>query len=411
MTTVDILLALLSAYAGFWALYVVVPPAIAAVVGRRRDAAPAVTDTNAPTIAVLIPAHDMEAVIGRCVAAVQACHYPRDKRTIFVIADHCTDLTADAAEQAGARVLVRDEGPPGKTYTLAWTLENLGQLGADPDIYLVTDATARVDVNFLAELASFIARGEDIVVAHSMVEVENQKWFARCLGLTLVHRNLQNWSRERLRLSALIEGRGMAYSRRYVRRYGWSLAAPAAGSAATHPTEDWRHGVQAAEQGLRVAFAEAALVYTPLRGSLAAATQQGIRWERGRMANATTHALRVLAGGVRRRSSRMIFAALDALQPPVAILGAVCTLAAIAGLALPHSPISTLTRWPLAIVALYGVAVVLRGRRAGIDPVTVLWAPVYIAWRCFAFCLAWVSPRDRASLQQKNERSRLPTAK
>jgi len=163
---------------------------------------------------------------------------------------------------------------------------------------------------------------------------------------------------------------------------------------------------------LRVAYADSARVLTPLRGSLAAATQQGIRWERGRMANAGTHALRLFGRAIRRGNLRMMFAALDAMQPPVAILGAVCTLAAIAAVAAPHSPVAAVSAWPLAIVALYGLAVVARGRRDGIAPVTVLWAPVYIAWRCFAFCAAWIMPGGRSGTRnkKKNGQPTLPTA-
>jgi len=48
----------------------------------------------------------------------------------------------------------------------------------------------------------------------------------------------------------------------------------------------------------------------------------------------------------------------------------------------------------------------------GIAPVTVLWAPVYIAWRCFAFCAAWIMPGGRSATRhkKKNGQPTLPTA-
>ena len=107
--------------------------------------------------------------------------------------------------------------------------------GIDSDLYIVTDATARVHRGFLQALAAVSQTGEDIVVGHSLLASENRKWFAKCLGLTLVHRNLQNWARERLGLSSLIEGRGMAYTRRYIRQYGWSLAVPTRGPLGSAP--------------------------------------------------------------------------------------------------------------------------------------------------------------------------------
>jgi hypothetical protein len=105
-------------------------------------------------------------------------------------------------------------------------------------------------------------------MAHTMVDPTNQKWFARCLGLTLAHRNLQDAARERLSLSALVCGRGMAFGKEYIEKHGWRLALPSESIAGTHPTEDFRHGVRLAEHGYRVAFAPMRTSYTPLRQSL-----------------------------------------------------------------------------------------------------------------------------------------------
>jgi cellulose synthase/poly-beta-1,6-N-acetylglucosamine synthase-like glycosyltransferase len=344
-----------------------------------------------PTIAVIVPAHNMEMVIVRCVESLKACRYPVKKFEIVVVADHCTDETAVRARQAGVSVLEREVGPAGKTYALAWALEELDSRRLHPDQYVITDATAWVEQDFLRALAARWMHGEDIVVGRSVVATENQQWFARCLALTLVHRNLQNGCRERLGLSSLIEGRGMAYSRRYIERFGWSLALPTSASASSHPTEDWRHGVRAVEHGYRVAFAGDARVVTPLRETLSAATQQGVRWERGRMSNAMTHGLRVLWLGIRERNLRKLLAALDAIQPPVAILGALCVVIAAFAAFLPRGPrIDILGFVPLALVGLYGVVVAAYGRKEGIKLTTIAWAPVYLAWRSLAFVLAWV---------------------
>jgi len=390
MTAVEILLVVASGYAAIWTSYVLLIPLIAAL--RRWRAKPTLgtLEGNSPTIAIIVPAHDMAQIIARCIHSLQACHYPMDKVDIYVVADHCADDTAAVAESEGATVLVRNDGPAGKTYALSWTLEKLAEMGYSPDLYIITDATARVETGFLDALVDGYRQGEDIVVSHPVVDAENQKWFARCLGLTLVHRNLQNWARQQLGLSSLIEGRGMAYSKKYVERYGWTLALPKTEKGSTHPTEDWRHGVQAVEQGLRVAFADSARVITPLRNTLAAATKQGARWERGRMANAATHAMRLLSRGFRERNLVKVLAALDAIQPPVAILGVICI-----GLFI-FSWLTADTRFELAFgiapvcaFFFYGLIVVAQGRKDGISPVTVLWAPVYLAWRCTSFVLAW----------------------
>jgi cellulose synthase/poly-beta-1,6-N-acetylglucosamine synthase-like glycosyltransferase len=310
--------------------------------------------------------------------------------TIYVLADHCTDDTAARAEAAGATVLLRQHGPRGKTYTIAWGIETLTQRGIKPDLYVIVDATTRVEPRFLAAMTHCWQQGEDIIACRATVSAANQQWYARCLAFMLVHRNLQGWCRERLGLSAWLEGRGMAYSREYIERFGWQLALPT-GLQASHPTEDWRHGVRVVEEGYRVAFAPDAIVVSPLRNTLVEATKQGARWERGRLINALTHALRLLRHGVQQRKPIKVVAALDATQPPVALLGAFA--ACIALLALTFPSLNRLGVWvfaPFMLVCLYGFMVAVKGYREGLQFFTILWAPLYVIWRCISFILGWV---------------------
>ena len=389
MTTINLLYTIVTVCVAIWALYLLLLPLLGHLRRPRDRAQKRYADAAWPTIAVIVPAHNMGSVITQCIRSLRACHYPGEQVDVYVIADHCSDDTAERARAAEAIVLTRSDEPRGKTYALAWAFETLTERGATPDVYLIVDATVQVEAHFLTAMATRWQQGEDMITSHLMVSAENQKWYARCLGLMLVHRNLQSWSRERLGLSAMLDGRGMAYSRDYIERFGWRLALPT-GLRAAHPTEDWRHGVRAAAQGVRVAFADEALVFTPLRHSMTEATKQGVRWERGRMINATTHALRLLLRGVQQRHLLQVCAALDAMQPPVAILGTLSLAVAVAAVFAPGSSLrSILSAVPLLLVGVYGFLVMARGRHEGISVKTVIWAPLYIAWRCTSFVLAW----------------------
>jgi len=387
MLFVRILQVTFGGIAVLWTLYVVAMPLVA----RLRRPPPSRSASALPSFAVIVPAHDMEDHVGGCIAALKASNYPADRISIFVVADHCRDRTAARAREAGAEVLERSEAPAGKTYALAWTFELLRRKGLAHDYFVVTDGTARVDRGFLAAMARLCQAGETIVVGHSVRATDATQWFAKCLGLTLVHRNLQNWARERLGLSSLIEGRGMAYSRSYIEKHGWNLAVPTQAAAGQHPTEDWRHGVRVVEHGYRVAYADEARVYTPLRDTLGDATRQGIRWERGRQLNAITHGLQLLKTAFRTRNRITFFAALDAIQLPVAVLGALCVAVAVLTWAWPGEPwLNALGFAPVILMACYGLLVTMRGRADGIPASTVLFAPFYLLWRLASFVLAWV---------------------
>ncbi|MGP1309921.1 MAG: glycosyltransferase [Phycisphaerales bacterium] len=87
-------------------------------------------------VPVIIPAHNEETVIARCLRALLESAKAGEFRPI-VVANGCTDRTADAARAVGDEVLVIDTPTPGKTNAL-----NLGDDAAGeafPRIYLDGD--------------------------------------------------------------------------------------------------------------------------------------------------------------------------------------------------------------------------------------------------------------------------------
>lgn len=65
---------------------------------------------------VLVPAHNEEKVIGDIVRNLQAMDYPKELYDFYIIADNCTDGTAETARRLGARVIeTRKEGPDSPT--------------------------------------------------------------------------------------------------------------------------------------------------------------------------------------------------------------------------------------------------------------------------------------------------------
>jgi len=62
--------------------------------------------------AVMIAARNEDKVIAQLVASIKKQNYPADLITIFVVADNCTDNTADVAREAGAVVYERVNPPP-----------------------------------------------------------------------------------------------------------------------------------------------------------------------------------------------------------------------------------------------------------------------------------------------------------
>ena len=96
----EILAALLGAGLTLWGAYYL----LAGLMSWRRPmdygAHPAMT-----RFAVLIAARNEGMVIGPLVESLRQQHYPKELYDIWVIPNNCTDNTAQAARDAGARVL------------------------------------------------------------------------------------------------------------------------------------------------------------------------------------------------------------------------------------------------------------------------------------------------------------------
>ena len=76
--------------------------------------------------AAVVSARNESAVIGNLIASIKGQNYPGELVDIYVIADNCTDDTAEAARNAGAYVYERfNRELVGKGYALDWFFKRL----------------------------------------------------------------------------------------------------------------------------------------------------------------------------------------------------------------------------------------------------------------------------------------------
>ncbi|MEM9980387.1 MAG: glycosyltransferase family 2 protein, partial [Cyanobacteria bacterium P01_D01_bin.2] len=101
--------------------------------------------------AILMPAHNEEAVIQATLSTLTPQLHPTDR--LVVVADNCTDATADIARQAGATVLERqNDRQRGKGYALDFGLRHLS---ADaPDVLIMVDADCQVQPGAIDAIAN-----------------------------------------------------------------------------------------------------------------------------------------------------------------------------------------------------------------------------------------------------------------
>ena len=78
--------------------------------------------------ALAIPAHNEASVLPATLARLREQAYPKELFDVHVVADHCTDSTADVTRQGGAIAHERNDLPVGrKAYALQWLLQRILQ--------------------------------------------------------------------------------------------------------------------------------------------------------------------------------------------------------------------------------------------------------------------------------------------
>lgn len=282
------------------------------------------------TFAVLVPAHNEEATIGVLLESLGAQRYPRERFSVHVVADNCTDDTAAAARALGAHVHERsDAARPGKGAALNWLVARVLEECAEADALVFLDADSRVDESFLASLSGSLQQGARVVQALNLVEDGSARPLAivRVIAFHLFC-ELRLAGYERLSGSAGLRGNGMCIRRELLAGRSWDESAV---------VEDISFNLRLIDDGQRVAFARQAVVRSLMPDRLRDAVGQTTRWERGKF-DLFAPALRVFVHGLRRRDPARIVAAIDVLLPPHSVFVACATVAIVSAAATHATP-------------------------------------------------------------------------
>ena len=226
----------------------------------------------------MISARNEEEVIGELIASLKAQNYPKDKLDIYVVADNCTDRTADAAREAGAIVYERfDQVHKGKGFALGYLLHELradvGESGYDG--FFVFDADNIVDENFVAEMNKVFDTG-DYAALTSYRNSKNfaDNWISAGYGLWFMRETrFLNFPRMLLGTNCAISGTGFLISAGVVKENGgWPYHLL---------TEDIEFSANCALKGQRIGYCETAILYDEQPTTFRQSWDQRLRWSKG----------------------------------------------------------------------------------------------------------------------------------
>ena len=225
---------------------------------------------------MIVPAHNESAVIRALIESLQAIDYPKELYDIYVIADNCTDNTAQIARDAGVIVLERfDEEKKTKGFALQWFLSQKIKEDADYDAFCVFDADNIVDKNFLNAMNKKLCQGEQVVQGYRDIKNPSDSWISA--GYALFYWSMNRFyhlSRYNLGLSPLINGTGFMVDFNLIKPTGWDTKTL---------TEDIEFSLKNIAQGIKLGWATDAIVYDEQPTEFKQSWSQRSRWTVGHL--------------------------------------------------------------------------------------------------------------------------------
>ena len=224
----------------------------------------------------IIPAHNEEKVVANLVESLKKLDYPKDLYDIYVIADNCTDKTAEVAKKAGAIVYERfDEAHKTKGHALQWFLAQKIEEDAPYDAFCIFDADNIVDENFLKVMNKKLCQGEEVVQGYKDIKNPSDSWVSAGYAIFYwtMHR-FYHLARYNIGLSPLMNGTGFMVKFDVIKPQGWNTKTL---------TEDIEFSLKRIIEGKKLGWARDAIVYDEQPVGFKQSWTQRSRWTVGHM--------------------------------------------------------------------------------------------------------------------------------
>ncbi|MCY0909821.1 MAG: glycosyltransferase family 2 protein [Sulfobacillus thermotolerans] len=258
--------------------------------------------------AVIIPGHNEERVVGPLIDSLREQKYPESLFDIHLIADNCTDHTADVGRNHGATVHERtDAENRGKGYAIEWIIEKLAAASPAYDALVMFDADNLVDPDFLSIMNDKLKQGHQVIQGYLGVKNPYDTWVSVSLAISYWFDNRMNrLARQNIHLPSPLGGTGLCVDYPLLRDMGWK---------ATGLTEDLEFGVRCVRRGIIPIWAHDAKVYDEKPTTFMASFRQRLRWQQGHFQCANEHMYRLFREGIWERNLAKFDAAIYLFQP------------------------------------------------------------------------------------------------
>lgn len=305
----ELLIGAASVLALVFSLFLFVEVVAGVTRGRSRSSSKDIKSS----VVILIPAHNEAALISTTLSSVKAQLSADDK--IVVVADNCTDDTAEIARSHGAICYERTNPTlRGKGYALQFGLDELAK--AAPELIVLIDADCTLGDNALSSIvARAICEQRPVQALYLMQAGVNASPRNKVAEFAWMLMNRVRMSGlDRLCGASRVTGSGIAIP--------WP-ALEKINLATGEIVEDLALSFELTRLGHPVSLDRSALVFSEFPDDDAASTKQAARWSIGSLIYAHEGFLTNITAALRDRNFQLFCLTLDSVIPPLTVMVAI----------------------------------------------------------------------------------------
>lgn len=227
------------------------------------------------TYAFFIAAHNEEAVIANLVKSIKDQDYPSELIDVFVVADACTDNTAQAARGAGAIVYERNDlSRKGKSWVMDYGFDRiLREYPGKHEAFFIFDADNLLSRDYVTIMNDAFDQGYLALTSYRNSKNFGSSWISSAYATWFIReaRYLNN-ARMICHTSCAVSGSGYLVSAKLIEGMkGWDFHTL---------TEDIQFSTFCAIHGVRIGYAPAEF-FDEQPVTLKASIKQRMRWTKG----------------------------------------------------------------------------------------------------------------------------------
>lgn len=227
------------------------------------------------TYAFFIAAHNEEVVIANLVKSIKDQDYPSELIDVFVVADACTDNTAQAAREAGAIVYERNDlSRKGKSWVMDYGFDRiLREYPGKHEAFFIFDADNLLSRDYVTIMNDAFDQGYLALTSYRNSKNFGSSWISSAYATWFIReaRYLNN-ARMICHTSCAVSGSGYLVSAKLIEGMkGWDFHTL---------TEDIQFSTFCAIHGVRIGYAPAEF-FDEQPVTLKASIKQRMRWTKG----------------------------------------------------------------------------------------------------------------------------------